>query len=117
MNQDKAKEQEKRLRISTYYKAQTPVYIIKDDDAWISGYIDSEPSNDLYFYVLDWRQNEPVKIHYIDFNLHNLKEFRGSAAKLPLPQYMRGTQGEEPSAVKADRNVPSNSHKSGEASH
>lgn len=90
LQEGKDEHKGKRDRISIYFKAQTPVYIVTNNDDWVGGYIYEEPTNEFYFHVLDWKKNEAVKVHYIDFEPFRLKEWKGDLSKLPLPPYMLG---------------------------
>ena len=105
-------KQEKEARHKQFildsFKARSPVFIVTNNDEWISGYINEQP-HELYFYVLDKRKKEVIKIFYARIKI--AKEYNASISDLPLPQYI--TNGEELTAVKADTNVPSDSSDGG----
>ena len=101
------KTEETRERIIDYWKTETPLFIITKADAWISGYINEQPS-ELFFWILHWKDKQAKKIFYKD--IHIFKPFEGDFSRLPLPQYMltAGAKSQQ-DAVAKDAVIPAKS--------
>lgn len=70
--------------------SHTPVFIITKNENWISGYINSKPTN-LKVEILHWKSNLVVPVVYS--NIHKKMEFKGSYSMLPKPDYLMEKDG------------------------
>lgn len=83
------KETGNKKQIQDFYNLRTPIWIITTADDWLGGYINEKP-DELFFYILDRKTKEPIKVLYSQCRL--IRELEGIWTNLPLPGYIRKEQ-------------------------